>query len=202
LVAIFMVLALFETRRFQYVVLAFAAMAVFSALQWVHFFSEVDTRQFVVYKVPGHTAIDLIDRGKTVFLADTALRADAKILRYHIAPNRLMAGATTIVAQPRSFTFKGGELTVWKGKKILRITDPGFELPQSLAVDWIIVANNAVSDPARITDRVTCGKIILDSSNSFFFASRFVEAAKLHKLDVHSVLHEGAFTSKLEKQDT
>lgn len=202
LVVIFLVLALFESRRFKYVVFAFMGIVVFAGIQWIHFFRDVNIRQLAVYKIPGHTAIDLIDRGATCFLADRELQTDVKKLRYHVTPNRLMAGATTVLSQPRSYSFKGGTLIVWNGLKILRLTDGGFELPESLAVDWIIIGNNAVPDITRITEGITCSKVILDSSNSFFFASHFLEAAKLYKLDVHSVLHQGAFTSKPEKQDT
>ena len=40
------------------------------------------------------------------------------------------------------------------------------------------------------------------SSNSFFFASRFLEEAKLYKLEIHSVLHQGAFIKKIENEET
>ena len=89
----------------------------------------------------------------------------------------------------------------WNGKKILLVSDQSFEIPHGLKVDWLIIANNAMDIPG-FKRGITCEKVILDSSNSFFFASRFLEAAKLHKLDVHSVLHDGAFISNIENKDT
>jgi competence protein ComEC len=68
-------------------------------------------------------------------------------------------------------------------------------LPQKLKVDWIIVGNNSIDVGAL--SGVSCRGIVLDSSNTFFFASRFLKEAKLFKLEVHSVLHEGAFITNL-----
>jgi hypothetical protein len=93
-------------------------------------------------------------------------------------------------------------LIIWNGKKILQLTDPGFEAHGPVAVDWLIIGNNALAGIELIRGKVTFQKIILDSSNSFLFANRFLEGAKLYKLDVHSVLHQGAFVAKLENQDT
>ena len=89
---------------------------------------------------------------------------------------------------------------IWQGKRILQIIDKGFDIPDGIQVDWVIVSNNAVSDAGRIARRVMCSKLVLDSSNSFFFASRFLEAAKLYKLNVHSVLHQGAFIQTIETE--
>lgn len=103
---------------------------------------------------------------------------------------------------PAEAPLTGCRLLSWHGRKILLITDRNFEVPHNLNIDCLIIANDAVEDILRLRRSMTCKKVILDSSNSFFFASRFLEAAKLHKLEVHSVLHQGAFISKIEKKDT
>lgn len=93
-------------------------------------------------------------------------------------------------------------MIVWQGTKILHITDPDFKLPGPMAVDWLVVGNNSVRDIAALRSKVSFGMVLLDSSNSFFFASRFLEEAKLYKLEIHSVLHQGAFITKIENEDT
>ena len=85
---------------------------------------------------------------------------------------------------------------------ILKVTEGDFDLPLQLRVDWIIVGNNAVTDPEQIAERVTCRRIVLDSSNSDLFASDFLREAKLYKLEVHSVLHQGAFIQTIENEDS
>ena len=196
-------LALFHYRKFTYAVFAFLAMLAYTSVQWYHFSKEVDIQKFTVYKIPGHSALDLIDRGQTFFLADAALQTDLQKTRFHISPNRLIAGVSSIHTNLVSATsLNGCKLISWNGKTILHVTGKDFVFPRLIAVDWLIIGNNAVSDPDKFKESVKFKKVILDSSNSFFFASRFLEAAKLHKLEVYSVLHQGAFISKIENPDS
>jgi competence protein ComEC len=195
------VIALFEIRKFSYVLAAFAIAVVFTSLSWLHFFRDIDTEMLTVYRIPGHSAIDLTDRGQNFFLADAALRSNAEKIRYHITPNRVIAGVKGGDTSIDTASLKAGRLILWRNRRILQLSIPGFELAGPAQVDYIVISNNAVRDPYQIRG-IRCKKVILDSSNSFFFSSRFLEAAKLYKLDVHSVLHHGAFISRIQKQDT
>ena len=201
-VFIIAVLSLFEFRRFKYVLLAFFSMSLFSSLSWFHFVREVGVSKLVVYNVPGHSAIDLVDHGRVFIISDAKLMADARKTRFHIIPHRQMAGVVSETKLPAEFSFSGGRLVIWHGRTILHLTDPDFKLPGPVSVDWLVIGNNAVPEIEGIRDLVTCKRVLLDSSNSFFFASRFLEGAKLYKLEVHSVLHQGAFISIIENEDT
>jgi len=196
-------ITLFQFRKFSHLLVAFMIVLSYVSLQWIHFFREVNIQKITVYNVPGHSALDLIDRGRTYFLADSVMKHDAQKVRYHVNPGRLMAGVRTESGAPPAVrSLKGAKLINWNGRSILHIEDAEFDAPVVLAVDWVIIANNSVPEISGLRDKVAFKKVILDSSNSFFFASRFMEAAKLYKLDVHSVLHQGAFISKIENQDT
>jgi competence protein ComEC len=200
---IMVVLALAQYRRFNFVVIGFLIAVAYAGLQWWHFFKEVNVHKVTVYKVPGHTAIDVMDRGQVFFIADSIMRGDEESLRYNVTPNRLLAGVGKANESfPLAKSLNGCKLMYWHGKHVLLINDRNFDLPDRFTVDWLIIANNAVEDLPALIRRITCEKVILDSSNSFFFATRFLEAAKFHNLDVHSVLHRGAFTLKLENKDT
>lgn len=202
LLLISLALTLFEVKKFRYVVYCFAVVCVFASLQWMHFYRDVDIRKLTVYNIYGHSAIDLIDRGQVLFVADSALKSDGQKIRYHIYPNRVIAGVVKAQKDVRVREFAGGRVIVWNGRIILQLTEPEFQVPEGLRVDWLIVGNNAVRDVAVLANTIHCRTVVLDSSNSFFFASRFLEAAKLHKLEVHSVLHQGAFDMKIENRDT
>ncbi len=200
MVGIIFLLTLFEYRKFRYLVCGVLMFSGIGVLQWIHFYRDVDVNRVTVYKVPGHRAIDLMADAKTTFLADSALSSDASMMKYHILPNRLIAGVKREV-EPTQFVFHGGTLILWKGRRILQLLTPDADLPPALEVDLIVIGNNAIELP-QVIETIRCGQIILDSSNSFFFATRFLEAAKLHKLDVHSVLHQGAFNIEIQKRDT
>ena len=202
LLAIVFVLALLHYRKFAFLSCACLSFAAFGLLQWIHFNDDVNVKKLAVYKVPGHSLIDLIDRGRSFFLADS-LFTDQQKIRYHITPHRVRCGVEHIEEDiPLAYSFKGGRLIVWQGKMILQVMERDFALPGPLHVDWIIVGNNALADPAKIMRGVTCRRLVLDSSNSYFFASDFLEEAKLYKLEVHSVLHQGAFIQTIENEDS
>lgn len=189
-------LALLQYRRFIHLIIAFAIVVAFAGLQWWRFATEVNTRRIAVYRIPGHTGVDLIARGQTAFVADEELLHDAEKIRYHIHPHRIMAGVDRVFNElTADHSFPGGRLIVWQGKKILLVTERHGIIPEGLAVDWLIIGNDAIGIE-RLAG-VSCERVILDSSNSFFFTSRFLEAAKLYKLEVHSVLHQGAFMTKI-----
>lgn len=196
-----LLLGFLRFRRFVLLILAFATVAMFAGLQWWRFATEVNVRKVAVYRIPGHTGVDFIDRGQASFIADAELLRDRKKIRYHVHPHRIMSGVSRVLNDiPSERSFPGGRLIVWHRKKILLITEPYAAVPDGLIVDWIIIGNDAMA--IGQLDGVSCKTVILDSSNSFFFTSRFLEAAKLVKLEVHSVLHQGAFMAKIENQDT
>jgi hypothetical protein len=164
-----------------------------SLLQWQHYHEDISITKITVYNVKGHSAIDLIDHGQTYFLTDSVLRNDIQKIRFHIHPNRLTAGIQKInteINQPFIREFKWGKLVVWNKMIIAHITQKEFVLPQGFNPDYIIIGNNAVRNISEIPNGP---KIILDSSNTFSFAKRFLDQAKKINRDAHSVLHHGAF---------
>jgi len=199
---IIFILALAEYKRFVYLTAGLVTITLYAAVQWAHFERDVNAQRIAVYKLPGHSAIDLIDRGQAFFLGDS-IAADGQQIRFHVQPHRLIRGVGMVRDGRRlAHSFNGCRLLVWGGKKILLIDDKNFALPAHVVVDWIIIGNNAVADLNEVSKGVDCSRVILDSSNSFFFASRFLEAAKFHELEVHSVLHQGAFIQTIETQDS
>jgi competence protein ComEC len=196
------VLALLHYRKFRYAVAASFFIVLYAGVQWWHFSTDVDVTKIVVYKVPGHRAMDLIEGGRSFFLCDPALREDRMAIRYHITPNRMVSGVRKVSEDsPASISLKGCSLLAWRGQTILYISDHNFEAP-SVSVDLVIIGNNAVPHPEDVLKSVSFRKAVLDSSNSFAFATRFLKAAQGYHVDVFSVLHQGAFVSTIENHDS
>ena len=68
-----------------------------------------------------------------------------------------------------------------------------FSVPHGLSVDFVIISNNAVADFQELESRIHIGHLILDSSNSKYFATHFLDQAKPFSTKIYSVLHQGAF---------
>lgn len=194
------VIILIEYKRFRYVIAAAFCISVFSMIDWMHFHEEVDQQRLTVYKVSDHSALDIFDRGKAYFFTDSVLAGSTDKVRFHIRPNRLKNGVGNIADGNHLDIvrhFKGCSMIVWSGITILQIHGKDFSFPESHPVDFVILGKNAIRSLTDIS-ALKFQKLILDSSNSFYFAERILKEARASSLDVYSVLHQGAFTVKLK----
>lgn len=195
LIGIFIsILLLIQKKKFEWAVVSFFIGVVFSLTQWLHFNKDVNIQKITIYNVPGHTAMDLMDRGQVYFIGDSAMRADPDKIGFHITPNRVKAGSKSIFSGSAFLRqLPGCALMVWKGRTFLQIHDPVFSLPDGLRVDYVIASNNAVNNLVDLVKQVHTNGIILDSSNSKFLATKILQQNKTIQAKIYSVLHEGAF---------
>jgi competence protein ComEC len=181
-----------DTKRLMPLVIASSLCILFSLDQWIRLGTGVSQKRVTFYSIPGHTAIDFIESGRSYFVADSTIGEDASMIKFHVLPARLHAGVRTVSRGPdlgRELT--GCALMVWNGKTILQINDPSFFIPGNLEVDFLVISNNAVKS---VTELVKAKEIIIDSSNSYKLAGRLLEESKSLDLKVTSLLHHGAYT--------
>jgi competence protein ComEC len=187
---------LLQHRHYGYMVAMVCLAMLFSVSRWQYIFYEVRPARMTVYKVPGHSAWDLVADGRACLYADTALVKDNRKQRFHIQPNHQRCGATeggvANVAEC-SDAVPGARLVVWRTKTILQITGPEFPLPTRLSVDYLIISNNALKDIKLLAAHIDAKQILLDSSNTYYFATKLLKEAAPLGLRVHSVWHRGAF---------
>jgi competence protein ComEC len=190
---------LFESRKAEYLTAATLLIVVFGVFQWVHFQDSINQKKFVVYNIKGHSAVDMIHNGQVYFFTDSVLMNDRDKLRFHIRPNRLRSGVGEIFnGNDQSFSsqLNGCRLIVWNGIRILKLEEKSYSIPVRLQVDYLVLSKNAVYD-VKTLKALKFRKLILDSSNSFYFAERILKAAQAEGMEVHSVQHQGAFIAKL-----
>jgi competence protein ComEC len=187
---------LFQLKRFAFAVMATVFAASISASQWMHYYREVDKAQFVVYNVNGYRAIELIEASTSYIDADSALLLDAERMRFHIRPNRLIHEVSIVNRMPlQPFTQPGNgyRFLSWKQMLILLVEEKNVALPL-LEADIVVISNNAISLEA-LQAQVAFKKVVLDGSNSNYFAKRMLTQAG--EGIVHSVQHHGAFIQTL-----
>ncbi|HEU5291338.1 MAG TPA: ComEC/Rec2 family competence protein [Cyclobacteriaceae bacterium] len=197
--AILFTIILFEFRKFSSVVGIVLCLFTFGVTRWIHFYEEIDSQRFTVYNVAGHSAWDVMDKGRAYFFTDSVLVKDEERIRFHIRPNRLQHGANKVYSGEQlafSKNFPGCRIVMKNGITILQITNKKFSVPKNTGFDYIVLGNNAIRDIQAMSS-LKCKKLILDSSNSFYFASRMLKEAKNLSFEVHSVMHQGAFITKL-----
>lgn len=190
---------LVKYKQLNYLIASACFVVLFSVSQWIHFESQVMKQRLTIYQVRGHQAIDLIDRGHVYFFMDSALLADHQNIRFHIKPNRLQCGVSEVSNGEVAGLLKknsGCNLICWKDKRLLLINEVNFKLPDSCRVDYLVIGNNAVSNLALIK-HLHVEQLILDGSNSFYFADKILKQATEQHIAVHSILHQGSFNVTL-----
>jgi competence protein ComEC len=188
--AIVSCILLFQFRKFYYLPAACIPMIVFVIVQWMHYQDVNRYARLTVYKVPHHSALDLIDGGRAYFVADSSLQQNTSAVRFHIQPNRLYNGVEMIEAIPASSKLYGN--WTWRGRSILQIRNSHAIPAIAMKTDYLIISNNAVRNLSALS-HIQASEIILDSSNSYYFAERLRAQAAAAGIHIYSVLHEGAF---------
>ena len=172
-------------RRIRWLWLSFIMVIAFSVIDWIHLYDVVDRRHITIYNIRRLTAIDFIHGGRLLTFGDS-------IPAFQTAANRVKLGAQEDGTAVQRVERNGCALICWNDLQVLMIRSPFFTLPRNLEVDFIVISNNAVRSLPEITAEIKCRKVIIDSSNSFYFAERLL-AQSLPGGSVHSVLHHGAF---------
>ena len=189
---------LFQYKRIHFLALAFVFVVGLSVDQWIHYKTTVMKKELFVYSVPGYQAVDFMAGGKTYFVADSGLVKDEEKIRFHIRPNRLRKEVKEEVFLKMETVHQvshGCRFIAWEGKTLLLIRAKDVLIP-SVRVDFLVISNNAVT-LQDIHGKIIFDKLIVDSSNSFYFADKLMKEAEQRHISAHSVLHQGYFSQQL-----
>jgi competence protein ComEC len=191
-----------QRKKFSYFLVAASSVSLFAVFQFFNYYQQRKISELIVYRVPGHSAVDLISEGSAIFCSDTTLLNLPGKVNFHIKPNRIQRAADEVkVSADSEFrrSIPGGEILLWKGKTILYIKSRDFALTKAAKFDFVVIANNSVADLKTLKDELDTDYIILDSSNSYYYASERVKE-NISVIKVHSVLHDGAFQVILNEE--
>ncbi|MBI3220550.1 MAG: ComEC family competence protein [Bacteroidetes bacterium] len=186
------VLMVFEWRTLSGLYVALLCGIGFNTIQWNQYLTEKTEKQWVVYAIRGHRAMDFISDGQARFVADTSLLKDPEKIRFHIRPNRLMHGVQLIRTDSTLATESNGlAYTWWQNKLITQIDCSAVVLPEQWNTDYLVVSCNALD--IRKIRKEQIGMIVLDGSNTQNYCNKLIKFAKEKELPMYSVLHQGAF---------
>jgi competence protein ComEC len=197
---IVMMILTIQKKNYRYFLYGSSFVVLFVIAQWIHFVTDTAASKITVYKISGHSAMDLIGDGRAYFHGDSAIRSDAKKIRFHITPNRLSSGVTGMVSDLPDRQVRpvpGGKLIVWQQKKILYVTSDQFQPNIIFIPDLIVVANNAIRDASTLVEIYPQAEIVFDSSNNYYYVDRILKNSKENS-HLFSVQHQGAFEFKIE----
>lgn len=183
-------------RRLVYLKIAIGVSLAFAAGQWSWHSQMRIEPHLAIYKVPGHFAMDVIHEGTALFATDSVFELQIQKQKFHIRPNRIIHAVDNVVAFGSHFRSKNFDIIIWEGKQILHIKRKGSQVPDTIKPDLIVIGNNGFERSA-IPSHLQNVPIVLDSSNSFYFADKVIHDKANEALNIYSVLHRGAFEMTL-----
>jgi competence protein ComEC len=173
-----------------------ASMVAFIVVRSIDINKKSRQSKLIVYNVPQHTAIDLIDGNEYSFIGDTTVITDNFIQNFHLKPSRTLhrvGPAGNVATMKTAYPF-----LLYKQHKILLIDQPlKFISDTKIPVDVIILSKNPriyINELAAVFD---CKQYVFDASNPLWKISLWKKDCESLKLPHHSVNEKGAFELKL-----
>lgn len=175
-----------KERRFART--AFFALALFMLIRGLSFFSAYRQQQLIVYNVPKHPAMDIINGRHFVFLGDSALLFDGFERNFHLQPSRILhrISQEETSLPPHAFTLAG--------KKLFILDDSlpvGATPPQN--IDVLILSRNPKTTLPRLLPSFRLRQVVIDGAVPPWKAALWKKDCDSLRIPCHNVSEDGAF---------
>ena len=196
--ALFATALLFHYRRFYHLLAACGCLIAFAGLRATHHWTQQQRQTITFYQVNKQSHVDFSSGHTNYHWGDWNQKA-----AYQIEPNHVQAGlvtafldTATTTRPPLPLARRGSvTLAVWQGKRLAFVggpLPPGGGSASTVAVDYLIISNNAVRQLKILDPYFTYGVLIIDSSNSRWRAQQLAREAHARSASYHSVPTQGA----------
>lgn len=172
-------------------------LVAFTAIRSFTILHQKQQQKLIVYHIPKHKAMDVVQAKSFVFWGDEGLQNDIYLQNFYLQPARILNG--TKEANSLSHTITHYPLIAGHQKSVL-VIDPSFRLPvsnQKIPVDIIILTGNPRIYLNRLAAVFDCSQYVFDSSNPLWKIRYWKKDAESLHLRHHTISEQGAFEVEL-----
>ncbi len=173
-------------------VAALVALVVFTSLYTMQFVQHQRQQQLIVYNVPQHTGIDIVQGSQYIFVGDDELLEDGFLQNFHLKPSRVLHQMSMANQLPNIATTPT-VLQAGKMKVVIVNSKISLDNVATISPDVLLITGNSnisLEDAARVFHPQI---IVVDASNKYYRIKRWQqEASRLH-LRLHAVTEQGAY---------
>jgi competence protein ComEC len=163
-------------------------MTLFFVLRSVSFVETSLQKKLIVYNVPKHQAIDIMNGRRNYFIGDDALRQNEFLHNFHIKPSRLLHRIK------ENIPLKAHSLRVADKRILIIDTTILFKsMMPRVNIDLIILSRNPRVYINKILKSFKVEQIILDGSVPSWKARLWKKDCDSLKIPCHDVTEKGAF---------
>jgi competence protein ComEC len=183
-------------KKKQMMFAALAMMIGFFGLRSIEIIRVNQQQKLIVYNVPQHTAIDVVEGNKYHFIGDSDLRNDGFLRNFLLRPsrivNRMDEGLLTTLATSNTMIMSNE-------KKIIILDAPLFyDKPvEKIKADAIIITKNPKLYINQVMKQYNCKLLVFDATNPLWKIRLWKKDCDSLHLRFHSVPEQGAFEMDL-----
>ncbi len=168
-------------------------ISAFFLLHGVTVFKQQQQHTLIIYNIPKHSAIDVMEGNTYRFLGDSELAISKSLQRFYLMPSRVMHGVGETDSLPG--TVITNRLIAGNQKTVLIVDKPIHFPPvqQKIPVDLIILSGNPKIYLSRLFAVFDCKQYIFDSSNPLWKIRYWKKDADNLHLRHHTISEQGAF---------
>ncbi|HUC83264.1 MAG TPA: ComEC/Rec2 family competence protein, partial [Flavisolibacter sp.] len=176
-----------KQRRFAW--MALSSFALFMLVRAFSFTDAEAQKKLIVYNVPKHTAVDVVNGRSYIFLGDTSLLHDDFARNFHLQPSRILhrMAPDNADAGIRSFALNGKQVLVVDESLSLVEAEP------KQAVDVLVLSKNPRLYVAQLLHAFQVKQIVIDGSVPPWKAALWKKDCDSLKIPCYNVAEEGAF---------
>ena len=173
------------------------SLLLFSIIRGFDFITKQEQKKMIVYNVPQHKAMDIIEGRKYQFIGDSILLQDGFLQNFHLKPSRIL-NRISKVDQLSSINHQH-ELITSSNKKVMLIDsyiNPSI-VDKRIKVDAIIISKNPKLNINQLAQAFDCDEYVFDASNPLWKINQWKKDCENLHLRHHSIPEQGAFVMEL-----
>ena len=182
-------------KKAKYFVVGSFFLCLFFMNRTLDFLKSIQQKKIIVYNVPSHTAIDIVDSRSFIFNGSDILKADGFLRNFHIKPSRVLHRISKTNSLKNIYYSEN--LIISKNRKILVVNKRLNGLNNKTNWDAIILTKNPKISIADIVKFANCKSFVFDGSNSLWKINQWKRECDSLHLQYHICSLNGAFEMNL-----
>jgi competence protein ComEC len=173
-----------------------ASVVLFFGLRSFDLIRINNQQKLIVYNVPQHTAIDVVEGSNYKFVGDSSLQQDGFLRNFHLKPSRILNRMDEGILSALAIK---DDVIASTNKKVIILDEPlPYEFPQQrIKIDAIIITKNPKLYINQLVKHYDCKMLIFDATNPLWKIRLWKKDCDSLHLPHHSVPEQGAFVMDL-----
>ncbi len=182
-------------KKTKYALISFVFLLSFIATRSIDFINRYHQQKIIVYNVPSHTAIDIVEGRKFSYMGDEILMKDGFLRNFHIKPSRVLHRINYRDSLKQIIIKENIIISI--NKKILLLNKDIISIPKKIKWDVIVFSKNPKISITKISEYTQCKQFVFDGSNSLWKINQWKKECDSLHLQYHICSLQGAFEMNL-----